>query len=364
MLAPNLRFFIKHHAIGLFEQGDAGSGTGDFVRLRAWLLAHLMWDPSQDENALTNEFLQGYYGPAAPFLRQYLDLLHDSAEATNVYLRCYLQDTSAWLPQDVLEKATAIYAQASAAVAADPVLSARVRRERLPLDLVWLQQYKAGERVRAALGKPFAIPGADSPQQAVADFVALSLKHNVGQYGEGRPFAPFAEALQRNFRDPGPPPEACRALPRGTWVDYQDNAFTLHGPGTLTETVRDAAASDGYAARMPGSHFEWAVQEPLSDDLVAGNPWRVFVVLRCEAKAADGLAATVGVYDERTRAGLVVKELQVADVVGAQYRTIDLGPVKVHGGAYVWVAPPKRPDAVTAVYVDRIYLVREPSPAK
>jgi hypothetical protein len=249
-------------------------------------------------------------------------------------------------------------------VAADPVLSERVRRERLPLDLVWLQHYSAGERARAALGKPFVIPGADSPKQAVEAFVALSLKHQVGQYAEGRPFPPFAEALERRFRDPGPPPEACRDLPRDTWVDYQDNAFTLHGLGTLAETVRDASASDGYAARMPGSHFEWAVQQPLSDDLAAANPWRVFVVLRCEAKATPGLALTLGVYDERTRAGLVVKELQVADVSGAQYRAIDLGPVTVHGGTYVWIAPPKRPDEVTAVYVDRIYLVREPPPGQ
>jgi hypothetical protein len=364
VLAPNLRFFIKNHTIGLFEQGDAGSGTGDFVRLRAWLLAHLMWDPSKDENALINEFLEGYYGPAAPFLRQYLDLLLDSAEATDVYLRCYLQDTGAWLPQAVLEKATAVYAQAAAAVAADPVLSERVRRERLPLDLVWLQHFSAGERVRAALGTPFVIPGYADPKAAAEDFVALSLKHNVGQYAEGRPFPAFAEGLQRRFRDPGPPPEACRALPRDTWVDFQDNAFTLHGVGNLAETVRDAAAADGYAARMPGSHQEWAVQQPLSDDLVAGNPWRVVVVVRCETQATAGLAMTLGVYDERTRAGLVVKEVQIPEVRGDAYRAIDLGPVTVHGGAYVWVAPPRRPDEVTAVYVDRVYLVREPPPAK
>ena len=52
VLAPNIRFFVDHHALGLFEQGDAGSSCGDFVELRAWLLSHLMWDPSRDEKAL------------------------------------------------------------------------------------------------------------------------------------------------------------------------------------------------------------------------------------------------------------------------------------------------------------------------
>ena len=55
--------------MAMFEQGDAGSRVGDFVRLRAWLISHLMWDPSRDEKALIHEFLEGYYGPAAPHLR-------------------------------------------------------------------------------------------------------------------------------------------------------------------------------------------------------------------------------------------------------------------------------------------------------
>ena len=51
-LAPNLRFFADHNVIGMFEQGDVGSPIGDFVRLRAWLLAHLMWNPDRDDKAL------------------------------------------------------------------------------------------------------------------------------------------------------------------------------------------------------------------------------------------------------------------------------------------------------------------------
>ncbi|HJN15517.1 MAG TPA: DUF4838 domain-containing protein, partial [Armatimonadota bacterium] len=44
VLAPNLRFFVRHNTIGLFEQGDAGSSCSDFPELRAWVLGHLMWD--------------------------------------------------------------------------------------------------------------------------------------------------------------------------------------------------------------------------------------------------------------------------------------------------------------------------------
>jgi hypothetical protein len=80
VLGPNIRFFVDHNTIGLFEQGDSQSGIGDFVRMRAWVLSHLMWDHEQDADALVDEFLAGYYGPAALELKAYLDTLCDAAE--------------------------------------------------------------------------------------------------------------------------------------------------------------------------------------------------------------------------------------------------------------------------------------------
>ena len=62
VLAPNIRFFAKHGAIGLFEQGDALCAAGDFVRLRDWLISHLLWNPDLDEDRLIDTFLMGYYG--------------------------------------------------------------------------------------------------------------------------------------------------------------------------------------------------------------------------------------------------------------------------------------------------------------
>ena len=70
VLAPNLRYFVRQGAIGIFEQGDSGCRVGDFVRLRAWYLAHLLWNPDADEQRLLDEFTNGYYGAAGPYLMQ------------------------------------------------------------------------------------------------------------------------------------------------------------------------------------------------------------------------------------------------------------------------------------------------------
>ena len=95
VLAPNVRFFVDHNTIGLFEQGDSWCLTGDFVRLKTWVLSQLMWNPALDEKKLFDEFITGYYGQdAAPFVKEYLTLLLDQVEKSGVYLGCYQQVTS------------------------------------------------------------------------------------------------------------------------------------------------------------------------------------------------------------------------------------------------------------------------------
>ncbi|HEO70650.1 MAG TPA: DUF4838 domain-containing protein, partial [Candidatus Hydrogenedentes bacterium] len=106
VLAPNIRFFVEHKTIGLFEQGDSGCSCSDFPELRAWLLAHLMWDPSRDAGELIDEFLDGYYGSAAEPLRAYINIIHDAIERAGTYLACYMTDTSDWFGLEDLNRAT------------------------------------------------------------------------------------------------------------------------------------------------------------------------------------------------------------------------------------------------------------------
>lgn len=358
VLAPNLRFFVDHRTIGLFEQGDAGSTVGDFVRLRAWLLAHLMWNPQADEKALIRQFLEGYYGPAAPHLAAYLECTHDAAERSGVYLRCYMNDTSAWMTLEDLNQATRHFDQAQAAVAGDATLAARVRRERLPLDHAWLQRYYGLKRLARAKGLEFL--GPKEPVAAAAEYIRLAREWKTDQYAEGRSFSEYAERLTRQFRPAGPPPELCNGLAEDEWIDVQDNQFRLARPGVWATIADDPKASDGKAARMPGSHFEWATSWPVSDDIAFGNPWHCYLVARCDAKGAQGPAMTMGIYDSQAKRSVSHRSIpleQLAKQPG--YQTFDLGVHTLHSGMYFWVAPPKRPDDVTAVWVDRIFLIRK-----
>lgn len=360
VLAPNIRYFVENGAIGLFEQGDAGCSCGDFVELRAWLLAHLMWDPTRDEQALIAEFLRGYYGPAAEPLAEYIALTHDAVDRSGVYLRCYMNDTSPWLGLADLNRATELFAEAARLVADDPVLSARVRRARMPLDHAWIQRQRALRRVAQMTGQPYLGPA--DPVAFCEDFINAAREFNAGSYAEGRPFDDLIPALRAQTEPPsaaGPPPPEAQGLADEDWIDIQEGEFRLHGLGDWVTVVEDDSASNGRAARMPGTHTQWAVQYPLSGDLGDLGTWHFYVVARCQATADTGPAFQIGLYDAAASKGLSAITETLDKAGDGEYRTYDLGAHEAKAGMYVWVAPVGKPDAVSAVYVDRIFLIRE-----
>lgn len=359
-LAPNVRYFVANKAIGLFEQGDAGSSCGDFVELRAWLLAHLMWDPSRDEKALVAEFLRGYYGAAAEALSGYIDLIHDAAERSGAYVSCYMADTSAWLGLDDLNRAWELFAQAEKAVQGNPVLSDRVRRARLPLDHAWLQRQRALRQLAKMTGRTFLGPA--DPVALCEDFIATAQRFNVGQYAEGRPFENLVPALRAQSQPPGAAgkaPDIVQGLSPDDWIDIQESEFMLHNLGTWVTLEDDAKASNGRAARMPATHTQWAVQYPIAADWGNLGRWRCYIVARCDAKQVAGNAFQMGLYDTASRQGLAHITETLERASDEEYHTYDLGVHDLKAGMYLWVAPMNNPDAVDAVYVDRMFFVRE-----
>lgn len=130
----------------------------DFWEMKFWVCAKLMEDPNQDEDALINEFLNGYYGEAGPYLRQYLDLMHERASAFTVHWGYGAETMSPkWIPVDVLVEAQMLMDKATVAVANDPDLLRRVRHARNALDRVYVErhEYYAEEAAKAGIEIPF-----------------------------------------------------------------------------------------------------------------------------------------------------------------------------------------------------------------
>ena len=375
----NIDFFIDHNVVGLFEQGDYHSPTGDYVQMRAWVMAKLLWDPSRDQRELMREYIAGYYAPElVPVYMDYFDLLADSCEASGIHLGIFRSNANDWIGLDTLLKATALQDQAQKIAqeleAADPEKYAgllfKVRRERIPLDLVWLQGYPV-YRQRAMMEGIADFPTAADMEALALDFNARLDASKVTKQSETASperFAEFKESFVKRYSAAAretPVPEICRNLQRGHWVDLQTVDFGLTSPGELTFPEEDPKASDGEAVRIPSSHHEWSVQYGLNilDEVFPGGTVtpHIYAFVRAEPAGGDrlpeGALLTAGVYNhEEERGQTDNKAFGAADLGGAEYRMIDLGEVPLAKHLGLWLAPVENTETPFNIYVDRIVI--------
>lgn len=87
-LQPNIQFFTQNKALENFQQSNTSSGH-EFSELKSYLIAHLLWNPQVNTDSLTNEFLQDYYGAAAPWINRYINRLQQEVAGHNEALDIY-----------------------------------------------------------------------------------------------------------------------------------------------------------------------------------------------------------------------------------------------------------------------------------
>ena len=89
VLGPNLQYFARNHVQGVFAEGLYNGRVGEFNEMRAYVLAKLLWDPNADTEAHMMDFMTAYYGAkAAPFLKEYLDIITRKTVKTS-HLFCF-----------------------------------------------------------------------------------------------------------------------------------------------------------------------------------------------------------------------------------------------------------------------------------
>ena len=131
ILNDNLKLFVEHNVTGIFQQDTPNIRHGEFSELGAYLQAKLLWNPDYDEDTAIDEFLDAYYGDAAPQMMAYLDFIHDKAEKENIHMICYEPPETRLLDDDYFAFSDSIWAEAEKAVAGRPEYLERVQASRL-----------------------------------------------------------------------------------------------------------------------------------------------------------------------------------------------------------------------------------------
>lgn len=127
VLAPNMRFFAGAQPLGVYEQGGGGI-MHDFGYLKPYLLSKLLWDPNADGDAIQKEFIDLYYGNAAPYMAEYIAFSSRFVLDRRIFLSIF--DKGGWIDREFVTGSEAILRKAL-----DAAESSEIRRR---VDLQYL----------------------------------------------------------------------------------------------------------------------------------------------------------------------------------------------------------------------------------
>lgn len=358
VLGPNVRTFVANKAIGLHEQGDLYNHEVSLQPLKAYLLARLMWDPSQDEDQLTRDFLTGYYAAAGPVMYEYVKLIENALAQSHEPLKMFAVQAP-YLTGDVMVKALKLFAQAEQAVADNPKLVQRVRQQKMAIQQAWL---RSPLKVRND-----AMTSAGINEQRMAkEYVKLAKETNNIYISEGVLF-PWDEFMALAVGDDDEPstspvPARVKGLPATAWREISLGRVRL-ADADVAKMVDDPDAVTGKAVRLNGASLDWAAQFFLSNsDMRNFTRAEVIVSVKCTGRAAQGRAFELGMHDMAAGGtpGPAALAGNLSEIKDDGYHEYSLGVHDLRDGMYVYVAPPGNARLLGAMYVDRVYLVKAP----
>lgn len=353
-MVPDVRFFFDNKAVGVAEQGThAGVGT-EFVSLRMWVLARALWKPETADNKLIGEFLTGFYGPAAPAIQKYIDIMHRYGRANNYHLGRFTRMSMPFLQPSILAEAEAALRQADQAAAGDAVLERRVRQAHLPL---WYILAKRGPQsptwkaVEAKVGQLDFTRIAELSNQTAKEW-------NIYAVADPEESAPWFQWLTdyAALLKQGPvlPPElkaadlaACRLIQA-----RQIDSSYLERAG---QWQKMDGASDGWVLKVikPG----WMVQHTFSpyDEYTVGRTYKLFVRVKGGAKKGDGVGLKVGLFDSSGASKLPAKEVPASELDETAFHIVELGPFEAGQVLSLYLAI-SRDGSMPEVYFDCLWL--------
>lgn len=343
---PNIRLFEKNKAVGVFLQGDAYNEATCFVRLRTWVIAHLLWNPALDQKTLVKEFMDGYYGKASPYLNKYLKLIEEAYSK---------KSSENWMTAEYIVEGRKLFDQAEKAAAGDAGLLDKVRRERIPLDYLLLMNFDTVKQWAETNGSDYY--GPKDVMSAIAEFDEAVRKYNVGYFSENGLLAPKLNSWKVHFSKPAKMPEELGDLSSKKCVDLQEFRVTLYSEGSWVNMVEDKDASNNITCVLTPAGKNWAIQYML-DDLIESK-YHCYAQVKVDAVDTSGNAFMVGIYDVAGKKPIIEKTVTIEEMAGGKYKLVDLGTHDLDSGCQFWFSPADNPTGVKSISVDRVLMVAE-----
>jgi len=147
-LYEDFSLYAQNGLNGHYVQYDNSiSFNHDLSDLKIWLINKLLWNPSDDIDAMVIDFAGHYYGKAAPEILEYIAAVEEGlANMGNFMTSNPGIGQYRYLTNEFLVECQGIFDEAEQAVASDSTLFLRVKQARMSLDraclLVWYAQWR------------------------------------------------------------------------------------------------------------------------------------------------------------------------------------------------------------------------------
>ncbi|MDA3925439.1 MAG: DUF4838 domain-containing protein [Kiritimatiellae bacterium] len=362
-LQENVKFFQTNSVNYLFEQGAYQGRHGDFAELKAWLLAKWLWNPDLPQEELLQDFFNGYYGAAAPYVRTYFDALHSFyRDPENQPLRIFDNMNSLKIPDEFFSRAFMLWQQAEAAVKDSPALLYNVRMGAIPVRYAHLERQTPNVA-------PITVWLTRNPKQYdVPDNLKAEARELLARFKEAGDIR-LSESMERHSNMLEHWQSLLTAVPpdvdtTAKSVMIEDTLLYLGRRGTWGDTVKDPLAEDGSAMKLYNTHFEWCTSFRFSH--VAFDPgthYKIRMRVRVEKEAGKtGEAFWSGIYDTKNKkscGGCVRKTSDITEDY-TWYDVAEWIPERAH---YFWIGPGRfdknnGTSAIHALYIDKLELIR------
>lgn len=152
-IVGDIRLFHKIGVVGVFYEGAYGAGGGgDMAELKSYLIARLLWEPSQPVKPLIFEFLNGVYGEAAPEIQQWLDLLQRPFAERTMHATIYDPPSAPYFTPEMLAKAELLFDEAERKTPLNPTAAEAVQKARMSLDYLEFMRRPESDPAKKAYG--------------------------------------------------------------------------------------------------------------------------------------------------------------------------------------------------------------------
>ncbi len=310
----NLRYYRKFDRItGVMLQGAYCGPGGERQGLRAWVESKLLWDPDRDVWELSQDYIRGVYGVAAPEVEKFYRVLHELEKQHQSYQPHQEKIMAAGMDS---------FAKAKELAKDDQVLLNRLELAELPV-VVW--------QIDKALGDRYGSSGVDNQKvSALLDqlekVVAREKISNLGE-GTGKTIKDYIANCRKSLSNPVLTyPD--RLSPQSRIVPATDgNLF-----GSKAEPDTNSKAPK-IVHQFPDSNWSWQMRM----DKLGISPGKYQMRLRCRA-VKTGATQKVLHYGVHNVGGAATgsRTLPAADLLHADYRWHDLGVFQVNSSSYLF----------------------------